>query len=183
MPSRAPRLNSSRTDRSRARLYRDPDRWVGDSLRQEARRKREQRALTQARKELEAEAAQHGGPITFLAKQQLAIRATSGPIPDARTLQEYGSIDPSYPERIMGWAEEETAHRREIERMVVSAQVGESKGIIAIQQRAQIFGLILGVLSIGGGIVLGIWGTHPWAGAAISLAGLAALVWPHKQAK
>lgn len=71
----------------------------------------------------------------------------SGPLPDAETLIQYNSVIPNGADRIMKMAENQQAHRIEIEKTVVSSQSSQSK-------LGQVFGLIIGLVGIGSGTYL-----------------------------
>lgn len=95
----------------------------------------------------------------------VAIRTTSlsaGPIPDPEILKGYQEIVPGSAERIMGWAEEESNHRREIER-------SQSLSYISHRGRGQIMAFIIALTAIvTGGIVASLG--QPWAGGSIAVA-------------
>ncbi len=77
---------------------------------------------------------------------QIAARF-SGPLPPPETLQKYDQILPGLAERIMRQAESQTSHRIEIEKKVIKSDVVNSRlGLI--------FGFILGLIGIGGGVYL-----------------------------
>lgn len=78
---------------------------------------------------------------------QIAAATFSGPIPPPDILQKYDQILPGLAERIMKQAESQTAHRIEIEKRVINSDIINSRlGLI--------FGFILGIVGITGGIYL-----------------------------
>jgi uncharacterized membrane protein len=82
-----------------------------------------------------------------------------GPIPSPAAIERYNAIIPNGADRIMKMAEEQSAHRKEIEKTVITSQQKQS-------ERGQIFGLIIGLL----GIIIGaflIYCGHDWAGGII----------------
>jgi uncharacterized membrane protein len=85
-------------------------------------------------------------PTLSTPKVQFAARF-SGPIPPPETLQKYDQVLPGLAERIMKQAESQTAHRIDIEKKVIQSDVINSRlGLI--------FGFILGLIGIGGGVFL-----------------------------
>jgi len=80
-------------------------------------------------------------------RMQIAAATFSGPIPPPDILQKYDQILPGLAERIMKQAESQTAHRIEIEKRVINSDIINSRlGLI--------FGFILGIVGITGGIYL-----------------------------
>jgi len=75
----------------------------------------------------------------------------SGPLPSPEQLEAYNNIVPNGADRIMQMAENQSKHRMELEKLVTSAQVIESK-------RGQIFALIISVISLGTSLILGLNG-------------------------
>jgi uncharacterized membrane protein len=70
-----------------------------------------------------------------------------GPLPPPAFLEHYARIIPGSPERILAMAEQQSRHRREIEALVVHAN-------IASERRGQAQAFTLGLLTIVGGIGL-----------------------------
>jgi len=70
-----------------------------------------------------------------LSRRQMAVSAEyhhSGPIPDPMTLERYDQILPGAAERIIKMAEDQSTHRREIEKIVIKSKSRDSLlGIIA----------------------------------------------------
>jgi len=84
-------------------------------------------------------------------------RVHIGPLPDPETLERYGEIDPSFPERIVRMAEKEQAFRHR------SYYIGQL--------------LSFGIVSIGlaSAVYLGVNGKE-WLGGSIGLGALASIV-------
>lgn len=92
----------------------------------------------------------------------LSIKSTHyrGPIPDPDMLRNYTDVVENGAERIVTQFEEQSRHRREIERTVVKGQVNESK-------RGQIFAFIIGMTGLGLAFISALLGFN---GFAITLA-------------
>lgn len=73
----------------------------------------------------------------------------SGPLPSPEMLSHCNEIIPNGAERIMAMAEAQSAHRKELEKMVVTSQTKSS-------ERGQWFAAILAILLIGAGT----WAFH-----------------------
>lgn len=74
-----------------------------------------------------------------------------GPFPPPEMLAEYNNIIPNGADRIMKMAEQQMAHRIDIETKVITGQLSQSK-------LGQIFGLVIGIVGIGVGAVLAYFG-------------------------
>jgi uncharacterized membrane protein len=92
----------------------------------------------------------------------LSIKSThyQGPIPDPDMLRDYNNIVENGAERIVKQFEEQSRHRRNIEKEVVEGQVSESK-------RGQIFAFIIGMTGLGFAFASALMG---YKGFAITLA-------------
>lgn len=84
----------------------------------------------------------------------------SGPIPHPETLQQYNDIIPEGAERIMRMAENQQAHRIEMEKTVIRRQSFQSL-------LGQIFGFLIGILGISWGGYLALHGRE-WTGVTIA---------------
>lgn len=71
----------------------------------------------------------------------------NGPIPPPNMLQQYDDILPGAAERILRMAEEQSAHRKELEKKVIE---GDDKRA----SRGQVFGFIIALVVITAGFVL-----------------------------
>jgi len=74
-------------------------------------------------------------------------KSHSGPLPEAETLIKYNSVIPNGADRIMKMAENQQAHRMNIESKIIESQSSQSK-------LGQIFGLIIGIVGIASGTYL-----------------------------
>ena len=108
------------------------------------------------------------------AQQQLQvahaeIAATySGPIPDANQLGRYEQVSPGAADRIISMAEKQSAHRQEIEKIVVNS--GAKNSTMGV-----VFAFIIGIIAISGGVFLASSG-HEISGSVIGGTGLIGLV-------
>lgn len=91
-----------------------------------------------------------------------------GPVPPPDLLERYNQIIPGAGERIIAMAEQETSHRHDIERTIVTNEYREAK-------RGQIFAVIIGSLAIISGTIISLQGAQ-WAGIAIGGGGVIGLV-------
>ncbi len=74
-------------------------------------------------------------------------KSHSGPLPDAETLENYARIIPNGAERVMAMAEKEQSFRHELTTKVSKRQLNQIFS-------GQLFGFIIVILGIGGGILL-----------------------------
>ncbi len=92
----------------------------------------------------------------------------SGPLPPPEVFQKYELILPGSADRILKMAEDQSTHRRDLEKTVVGGeQFRANKGLW--------FGFIIGMTTIVGGLFL-IYFDKQWQGFIFSLGGLVALV-------
>jgi uncharacterized membrane protein len=77
----------------------------------------------------------------------LVQKSHSGPLPDAETLEHYARIIPNGAERVMAMAEKEQDYRHGLTKKVSSRQLNQIF-------TGQVFGFILALIAIGGGIYL-----------------------------
>ena len=96
------------------------------------------------------------------------ITAHHGPLPQWEDLEKYGQIIPNGADRIMSMAEKQQEHRMTLETKAISEQLSQSK-------LGQIFGLIIGLTAIIGGVFCIMQG-HEWSGAFLGGGGLTGLV-------
>ena len=96
------------------------------------------------------------------------IRAEfSGPLPPPVILEQYNNIVPGAAERILKMAEDQSAHRRDLESRVIKSDIFNSKlGLI--------FGFLIGIVAIVAGAFIAFKGQET-AGGVISISGIAAL--------
>ena len=75
----------------------------------------------------------------------------SGPLPPPSILEHYDQVVPGAAERIIAMTEQQSKHRQALESKVVASDIFSSKlGLI--------FGFILGIVAIVGGLLLGLQG-------------------------
>jgi uncharacterized membrane protein len=91
-----------------------------------------------------------------------------GPLPPPNLLKQYNEIDPTFANRIVQMAERAQAHRHDMDKRSIEGQFKE-------RRIGQIFGLIIGIVAILGGVVAAIYGAE-WPGGFIGTGGVAALV-------
>lgn len=109
------------------------------------------------------------GPI----EQQLVLRAAamlvehSGPLPPPAILERYDAIVPGGAERIFGWVDQQSAHRRELEHMRVAGDVKN-------ERLGQHYAFVLSLLIVGAAGLL-IWTGKSVMGLSLVLADVAAL--------
>lgn len=99
----------------------------------------------------------------------------SGPLPPPEVLEKYGDINRSFPGRIISMAEKEQKNRhlndkKEFELYNYRLET-ERKDIL----RGQVFGFIIGLSAIIGGILCAIF-VNSWLGGVIATTGAASLV-------
>lgn len=100
----------------------------------------------------------------FVHQQHITI----GPLPPPETLRSYDEIVPGAADRIMKMAEQQAAHRQELERQTVTAT-------FQIYTRGQWFGLLIGVFGLAAAVIIAIYGSA-WAGTIIGGTTLVGLV-------
>jgi uncharacterized membrane protein len=96
------------------------------------------------------------------------ISMRSAPLPDPKELAAYNQIIPNGAERILKMAENQSAHRIEIEKIAVKSQ--QRQGFCG-----QLFGLIIGLSGLGLATYAAVEG-QPWFGGTISSGTLGSLV-------
>jgi uncharacterized membrane protein len=99
----------------------------------------------------------------------------SGPLPHPDALKQYDQLVPGAAKSIVDSFVKEGDHRRSCEKRESIVMETWSDGDIRLQKRGQIFGFILGVIGIGGGLWAGINGA-PATGSIIGGGSLAAIV-------
>src|SRR5688500_11390602 len=105
----------------------------------------------------------------------LHIQASEGPIPSPEILAGYEHLMPGLADRISAMAEKESAHRRELEKKILNAQISDANEERIIEKRGQIFGFCIGITALVFGFLTAYIG-HPVAGAFIGAGGVISLV-------
>ena len=90
-----------------------------------------------------------------------------GPLPDPADLARYDEIVAGGAERIMRMAEKQAAHRQDLERAVVSADIAASGARFRLAERGQSFALAIGLATLAVCLAAAFTGHD---GAAIALA-------------
>ena len=107
-------------------------------------------------------------------RRSLSASLFTGPIPPPALMKEYAELDPDFPKRFIEIFERQQSHDHAIEMAVIS----NNKEIIlngqTIEKRGQIFGFLLSLAGLIGGIATAFIGS-PIAGSIIGTGGLALL--------
>ena len=90
---------------------------------------------------------EHSGRVTGELTVTRTVEQFSGPLPHPQLLKGYNDAFAGCAERVVAMVERQSAHRQQIERMVIESNCNA-------QSRGQWFAFILGFLVIGGGIYL-----------------------------
>lgn len=106
---------------------------------------------------------QNNKPVAAFIKEQY-----SGPLPHPEIMRQYDSIVPGLANRIIHQFEEQSKHRRELEQKVI-------KSDLVMARLGLIFGFIIGMASVIGGIITALLGKE-LAGGFIGSSGLIGLV-------
>ena len=108
------------------------------------------------------------GKLARLEVSSTCVEFRRGPLPDPADLEAYNKIIPNGADRILKMAEAQSAHRIEIEKVVICSQQKQAT-------RGQWFGLTIGLYGLSLGAYVGISG-FPWLGASLGGATLVSLV-------
>lgn len=73
----------------------------------------------------------------------------SGPLPHPEILKQYEQIQVGLAERIIAQAEREAVHRHELEKKAMDSQIADEKAGRREARLGQVFGLIIGIVTIG----------------------------------
>ena len=127
----------------------------------------------QAQKAKAIDGGQEGPPNESRLAVHEAVEYFQGPIPPPNVLGEYDKMLPGAADRIVSMAEAQASHRRNMEEVELHSDV-------MLEARGQLFGFVLAVVSLGGGMVLvgldkTLLGTAAVIGAVAALVGL--FVW------
>jgi uncharacterized membrane protein len=118
---------------------------------------------------LSQQLSQHSRPLDQQEVRAIIRQEFSGPLPPPAILEKYNEIIENGAERIMVMAEEQSKHRKELEKKALDTDSRNS--LLGV-----IFAFILGVttITIGGLVILK---GQPWPGTIIGSGGLVALVY------
>ena len=92
----------------------------------------------------------------------------SGPLPHPDVLRKFNEIVPGAAERIIKMAEDQSTHRKELEKKVIDSDIARSKW-------GQILGFIIAITGLGISTIIAIYGSAI-AGGVIGVGTLASLV-------
>ena len=95
-------------------------------------------------------------------------RSFSGPIPPPQILEQYDLILPGAAERILKMAEDQSSHRRSLEKQIVQAEIRQVR-------LGQILGFIIAIFGLTVSALIAIFGSAV-AGGIIGIGTLASLV-------
>ena len=101
-------------------------------------------------------------------KISMSMEIRSGPLPSPKDIAAYNEIIPQGADRIMRMAEKQSAHRIEMETLVIGSQQTQAT-------RGQVFALIIALFSIVAAAYCGATG-QPWLGGVLGGATLVSLV-------
>ncbi|MEZ4104536.1 MAG: DUF2335 domain-containing protein [Candidatus Paceibacterota bacterium] len=93
----------------------------------------------------------------------------SGPLPHPDVLHRFEEVSPGAAERIIKMAEEQSSHRRNLEKKVIESDIYRSKW-------GQILGFIIAIVGLSVSAVIGVFG-NPVAGSIMGTGTVAGLVW------
>lgn len=99
---------------------------------------------------------------------QNSVQTFSGPLPHPDILRQFDAVVPGSAERIIKMAEEQSFHRKELERKVIDSDIARSKW-------GQILGFVIAVSGLVVSAVVAIFGSA-LAGGIIGVGTLASLV-------
>ena len=92
----------------------------------------------------------------------------SGPLPHPDVLRQFNEVVPGAAERIIKMAEEQSAHRKELEKKVIDSDISRSKW-------GQILGFIIAITGLGVSAMVSVYG-NALAGGIIGVGTLVSLV-------
>jgi uncharacterized membrane protein len=103
-----------------------------------------------------------------VAVQQHSAEFFSGPLPHPDILKKFNEVVPGSAERIIKMAEDQSAHRKELEKKVIASDIYRSKW-------GQILGFIIAIMGLAVSAAVAIYGSAI-AGGIIGVGTLASLV-------
>ncbi len=108
-------------------------------------------------------------------QHQLLGQIYHGPIPPPEILKEYNQITPGAADRIISMAEQEIAHRHEMDHKIFEVEKEGLKAEAFDSRMGQVFGLIIGMATVFCGAYTAVHGAQ-WAGGFIGTSGVVGLV-------
>ena len=127
------------------------------------------------KKSVPAKPSQSQNQNSFTVKNQLVAEQFQGPVPHPNILAGYEEIHTGFAERIICLAEKETAHRHIMEKKALEAEISGLKSEAADTRIGQIFGLLIGLVTVLAGTYAAIHGAQA-AGSLIGTSGVVGLV-------
>lgn len=103
------------------------------------------------------------------------VEQTSGPIPSPASLAEYDALMPGLADRIVKMAEGESAHRRDLEKQLLTARIDDMKDYRAAERTGQHYALAIATLIITLGFIA-IFCGHPMSGGILGGSTIVSLV-------
>lgn len=103
-----------------------------------------------------------------LVVRQTQVQFSSGPLPPPEILKRFDEIVPGAAERIIKMAEEQSLHRKDLEKKVIESDIARSKW-------GQILGFIIAIIGLAVSAIVAVYG-NAIAGGIIGIGTLASLV-------
>ncbi len=97
------------------------------------------------------------------------VQSFSGPLPHPDILRQFEQVAPGSAERIIKMAEDQSSHRRDLEKKVIESDISRSKW-------GQVLGFVIAITGLLVSVVIGIFG-NPIAGVVMGAGTIASLVW------
>jgi len=114
-------------------------------------------------------------PEAIRVSAQFAVQQQVGPIPSPEILKNYDAVKAGFADRIIKMAEEESAHRRDLEKLAVESQAKDQAAYRRAEMLGQISGLAIGLAAIGGAVYSAVHGAQI-AGSILGTTGVSGLV-------
>lgn len=106
----------------------------------------------------------HNGVVV----RQSSVQAFSGPLPHPDILRQFDEVVPGAAERIIKMAEEQSAHRKDLEQKVINSDIARSKW-------GQILGFVIAIMGLTVSALVSVYG-NAITGGIIGVGTLASLV-------
>ena len=108
-------------------------------------------------------------------RSRTVIAQFSSPLPPPELLANYEKIKPGLINKIIEMTETESGHRRELEKQKLLAEINNLQRGDTLISRAQIFALIIAVITVIGGCITAIHGAQT-AGSIIGTSGVVGII-------